>query len=403
MKPLARLVSLVIPTLLLPACGAPPQTPPPGTPATSEFQGLQVAVGDCLVAPPRANNEAGNTKAFGAALIGAVISQGVNYIGKALTAAGAAKTWTISGSRNIQTTSAEFPQCVTVVRGSFAARGTTVAAWTVPSGWPGDLQQKLATKGLNLDRSPDFIFEGEFVGSADQSALAFRPVIATYASPIGSRAIRPNEERNAALFLSITAPGTKPTLETNPSAAIVLGRLAPGSTRNFGLDSTPSSPYDSPWFSLSKTDSRKPLTVHVMLSETQDESAFLTFLGAVFSDPKVTAAESAALTQILVPGAQKQADLDANSKELGLANDADAKFATAIAKLNACKSAADGPPTVSAGADARSALRAYIVADALLSPPKNDVQPGMIENIDIRAKPAAIRTACEQLAVQLVK
>lgn len=399
MKLIAR-TFLCMSALLLDACTSAPTASTPR--AINGFEGLQLAVGDCLVAPKRDKAAPGNTKAFGEALIGAAISQGVNYLGKALAAAGAAKTWTLTGSRNIQASSAEFPQCVTIVRGAFLTSGNA-AVWTAPEGWPGDLQQQLVARGLVLERAPDFIFEGEFIASSDQSALSLRPVIATFANPIGSRTLRSTEERNTVVFLSITPPGTKPTLDTNPSAAIVLGKLTPTATRSYSTTSSFTSPYDSPWFSLAKADMKKPLTVYAMLSETQEESVFLTFLGTVFSDSKVTAAENTALTQILVPGAKQQAEQEATSKEVTAANDADTKFVTVLAKLGACKSAADGAPTLSAAAEARTALRNYMVAAAVLSPPQTDVQEAMIKAIDIRKKSAEIRSACDTTLKQLVK
>lgn len=391
---------LCMSALLLDACTSAPTASTPQ--AINGFEGLQLAVGDCIVAPKRDKDANGETRTVGVALIGAAISQGVNYLGKALTAAGEAKTWTLTGSRNIQASSAEFPRCVTIVRGAFLTNGTA-AVWTAPEGWPSDLQKQLVARGLVLERAPDFIFEGEFIASSDQSALALHPVIATFANSIGSRVLRPTEERNTAVFMSITPPGTKPTLDTNPSAVIVLGKLSPMTTRAYSSTSNSASPYDSPWFSLSKADIKKPLTVHAMLSETQDDSAFLTFLGTVFSDAKVTAAENTALTQILVPGAKQQAEQEATSKEVTAANDADTKFVTVLATLNACKVAADGASTLSAGAEARAALRNYMVAAAVLSPPQTDVQEAMIKAIDIRKNSVAIKSACDTTLKQLVK
>ncbi len=399
MKLIARSF-LCISVFALTACEtAPTASTPKGHNA---FEGLQVAAGDCIVAPKRTKAVVDQRSALGAALIGSVISQGVNYLGKALTAAGAAKTWTVVGSRNIEASTADFPQCVTIVRGAFLAKGEA-AAWALPEGWPSDLQQQLARRGLVLERSPDFIFEGEFIASADQSAVALRPVIATFVNPIGSRTLRSAEERNTAVFLSFTGPGTKPTLDTNAAAVIVLGKLTPTTTRAYGKLSTSLSPYDSPWFTLAKMDSKKPLTVHAMLSETQDESAFLTFLGNVFSDPKVVAAETAALTQIFVPGAKEQADKDAASKAVAVANDIDTKFVAVLAKLTACTAAASGSAAVAAGAEARAAMRSYIIVGATLSPPTTDVQEGMIDKIDLRETSTKIKAACDETLKQLIK
>jgi len=372
----------------------------PGAPNTMD--GLQVAVGDCLVATPK--KEATLTeKSFLDAIAGAVISQGVNYLGKALTAAGAAKTWTVTGARNIQATSAAFPQCVLAVRGSFVTSGGPATTWTPASGWPPDLSTKLANKGLWLSKAPDFIFEGEIVASSDQSALAIRPVIVSFIKPIGTRAFRWESERNVALFFAITPPGTKPTLDTAPAATIVLGKLMPSTTNRYDASREYSSPYESSWFTLTKADSVKPLTVTAMLSETQDEQAFLTFLGTIFSDPKVTAAATTQLTQLLIPSAAQQSALDATTKAASAASDADTKLGIAIAKLNLCKAAADASSAVATGAEARTALRNYMLADAALAAPRADVQQATIDMIDLRKPADAIKGGCVNVSAALAK
>ncbi len=371
--------------------------------AANTMDGLQVAVGDCLVATPPQRAATPTAKSALDAIAGALISQGVNYIGKALTAAGAAKTWTVTGARNMQATSAAFPQCVLVVRGSFMTTGGPPTTWTLPSGWPADLSAKLGAKGLWLSKAPDFIFEGEIVAASDLSALTIRPVIATYMKPIGTRAFRWGSERNVALFFAITAPGTKPTLETAPAATVVLGKLIPSTTHRYEDSPSYSSPYESPWFTLTKADSQKPLTVTAMLSETQDEQAFLTFMGTIFSDPKVTAAANTQLTQLLIPSVAQQATQDAAAKSASAASDADTKLGVAIAKLNACKAAADAPSAVATGADARTALRNYMLADIALAAPRGDVQQATIDMIDLRKPTAAIKSGCTSVLAALAK
>ncbi len=330
-------------------------------------------------------------------------TQGVNYIGKALTAAGAAKTWTVTGSRNIQTSSSAFPQCVLVVRGSFVTSGGLAKPWSPGAGWPADLNAKLAAKGLWLSASPDFIFEGEIISSDDQSALTIRPVIVTYTRPIGTRAFRTGTDRHATLFFAITTPGTKSTLESNPAATVVLGRLGSTKTYRFESNDKYSSPYEASWFTLTKADSVKPLTVTAMLSETQDEQEFLAFLGTIFSDPKVVAAANTQLTQMLIPSVKEQANKDAASKATTAENDADTKLAAAIGKLVACKAANDGPAAVSAGAEARNALRGYMSADLALASPHGDVQQATIDTIDLRKSGGTIKTQCGEVLASLAK
>lgn len=384
--------------LLLQACAA-PSDGPSATPATS-FDGLQVAVGSCIKAQSRPTPDV-KTKGALDAILTAGISQGVNYLGKALTAAGASKTWTVTGWRNLQPSPNGLPQCIVVVQASFMTTGTP-PSWAAPSGWPADLSATLTAKGLLVSRSPDFIFEGEIIPTSDQSALTVRPVIVTYLDPIGTRALRPSEDRSIALFISITIPGGKPTLETNPSAALIFGKMSPNTTRLYDGATTMSSPYESPWFTLSKADSQKALTVHAMLSETQEAQAFLTFLGTVFSDSKVTAAINTEVGQKFVSSASQAADADAASKATTAASDADSKYGIAISKLVACKAATDAA-AIAAAADARNALRTYIASDAALAAPRGDVQQPVIDKIDLRRGAGAAKDGCGQVLTELTR
>ena len=362
---------------------------------------LQISTGDCLVAKQTMDDA--NTKGALDAIAGAVISQGVNYIGKALTAAGAAKTWTMAGARNIQADSTNFAKCILVVRGRFNTSGGVIGSWTVPNGWPSDLGKKLATKGVHLADAPDFIFEGQVIASSDKSALAIRPIIASYANPIGTRFLRWGTDRNIALFFAITPPGTKPTIETSPAATVILGRFAAATTHFYESSAAYTSPYESSWFTLAKADTVKPFTVTVLLSETQDEQQFLTFLGSVLSDPKVTAAATTQIAQSLGTSAGQQASQDTASKAAAAANDADTKLALAIVKLTTCKAAADGTSALTSGAEARNALRNYMMADSLLSSPSRVIDVGVIEKIDLQKGKNAIVDACISVLASLNK
>lgn len=369
------------------------------------MSGLQLALGDCLVAHPPAPPPApsGKEKALFDAVAGAVITAGVNYLGKALTAAGTAKTWTVIGSRNLQTTTETFPKCILVVRGSFVTAGAPAGAWAVPSGWPSTLSRDLGARGIWLSDAPEFIFEGEFVSSKDQMSMTIRPVIASYSKPIGTRFFRWGSERDVALFFSITTPGTKATVDTNPAATVVLGKLVPSVRYLYEDSQTYSSPYESSWFSISKIDVIKPLTVTAMLSETQDDEEFFTFLGTVFSDPKVTAAADTQLSQVLIPSVRKQTAADDSAKSVTAANDADTKFGVVIAKLNACKGATDTSSIAGAGADARSALRNFMIADGLSPTPAGLVTQSTVEQIDLTQQSSAIKAACTKILSSITK
>ena len=371
--------------------------------SNSSTSGLQVSPGECLVAKSRSPADATKQQRdLADAIATSVISAGVNYVGKALTAAGAAKTWTISGSRNLQTSTDKFPECVAIVRGTFRTNGSPTSDWQPPSGWPADLRAKLEARGLWLDASPDFIFEGQFVAASNKAALTLRPVAVSYAKPIGTRAFRPGENRSSTVFLAITPPGTKPTLDTNPAAMVVLGELTPQSTHLYDSNTQYSSPYESPWFSIAKSDVSVPLTVTAMVSETQDAQDFLAFLGTVLSDPKVVTAANTQLDQLLIPNVQKQATADAATKAATGSNDADTKLSIAIAKLQTC-SAASPASALSAGADARVALRNFSLADSAASQPLGIVQDTQINQIDLQTSGASIIGQCTSVLKGLSK
>ena len=373
---------------------------------STTVDGIQVGVGDCLTVSPASATD--THKNAIAAIASAGVSQGVNYIGKALTAAGAAKTWTATGSRNFQAKTDGFPQCVIVARGTFETHAMAAAVWTAEDPWPKDTPAKLFSTGLKLHDAPAFLFEGQIVGSIDKSALTVRPLTATFSKPIGTRWFRWGKERNVVVFLAITDPGTKPTLDTAPAATLVLGKFDEDTTRQYDADlkdgggAPISSAFESPWFSLAKSDSIKPLTISVMLSETQDESDFLTFLGSVLSDSNASAAATNGLTTLLVPSAREQSNQAAKTKANAADNDADTKLADVMVKLDAC-STATGSAAITAGAAARTSLRDYLAADQAKATPEGIVDAKMIATIDPQKGSAAVIAACKSIEAQLTK
>jgi hypothetical protein len=373
--------------------------------ATSEPQalnGVQVAVGDCIVAKPFKGSPEADTRSLVDAIASSAISQGVNYLGKALTEAGATKTWTATGSRNFQAASDKFPSCVQVVRGRFAPNGESGVGWTAPGLWPSDLDAKLRARGIALLDAPLFIFEGKLVSATDKSALTVRPVLVTFTEPIGTRFWRPEKDRGVALFMAITAPGTKPSLDTNPAATLIFGAMGIGSSIKFDESPSYTSPFESPWFTLAKADTAKPMTVTAMVSETQGASEFLTFVGAVLSDSKVVTAANADLGKMLIPSQVAQAESDQATKNASAANNADTTFQTMIAKLTACKAAT--PITATAAAtETKVAMRNYMLADKASPSPQGLVADNLIDKIDLRTNSTKLTAACTEVLDALLK
>ncbi len=354
-------------------------------------EGLQVGIGACSFAEPRPK-DGGEDRAILEALATAAISKGVNMLASAIAEAGKTKTWSAAGSRNFQASSSTFPQCVQVARGRFYLDRTDLGPWA--TAWSGR-SEALKSNGLFLADHPDFFFEGEFVGSADQAALSIRPVFSGFVEPIGTRWLRPGRKRSIAVFLSITPPGTKAALETAPAATLILGEHAPGARRRYAKGGeTYSGPLEASWFTFAKADATKPFTIHTLVTETQGGSDFYEFVGAVVNDDKVKQATTTGVAELLIPSVGAAASATERQTAATAQNTADERLGTALEKLSACAKAITGQ--VAAGSSAKVALRNYQIADRALDKDdrSNLVTQSQIDQIDLRA-PEGLPAACQ--------
>ena len=58
---------------------------------------------------------------------------------------------------------------------------------------------------------------------------------------------------------------------------------------------------------------------------------------------------------------------------------------------------------MSAAADARTALRNYMLADLALAAPRGDVQQATIDMIDLRKSSAVVKSQCDAVLASLTK
>lgn len=360
--------------------------------------GVQVGIGRCAFAAPRSGED---RERILSVIAGAAISKGVNLLTSAITSAAAAKTWTASGSRNFETTSDDFPQCVQIARGKFYANRAELGGWATR--WHETNRTALLANGLFLAETPEFFFEGEFSASEDNSALSIRPVYSAYNGPIGKRFLRPGSNRSIAVFLAITAPGTKPSLETAPAATIILGEQTPPTYKSYPpAGKTYRSPVESTWFTLAKADTRKPFTLHALVTETQGADAFMAFIASVLSEDKVKTAITTQASQILIPSVGAAADATEAAAAAKAANNADQLFAAAMSKLDACRTAAPGA-LIAAASQAKVALRDYSFADRALAP---DARTDLVGDEQINRlrleKPEMLKQACEATYQEIV-
>ncbi|SFO36498.1 hypothetical protein [Sphingomonas sp. OK281] len=370
-----------------------------------DYEATVVSVGKCAFTENDGASDEGQKRILGA-IAAAAISQGVNLIGKALGEAAKAKTWTVTAARNIEPSETTFPQCIQVVRGRMWAEAPATER---TSSWTDGLEvsrNALVANGTYPAATPDFFFEGEIIGSKDKTSLAVRPTVSYLGIPIGERALRPGKARSIALFVAITAPGSQPSLDTAPAASLNLGRHEPGVIVRYpSRTSTNSSPRESAWFTLAKTQAAKPLTVSVLTTETQSESGFLSFIATVLSDEKVKTEVTTQLQQALIPATAASAAAADDVKLAGLRTAAETAFATALAKVQSCMA---GPALITqAGADAKGALRTYVAADQALAvgdkARSGALNLDLVERIDL-TRPATIAGSCRAINDQyLVK
>ena len=350
-------------------------------------KGMQIGAGPCV-------SQAAPSRGIAAALLPALISKGVNLLGNALTQAGQEKVWKALASRNVEFTRG-YPACLQIVRGRFK---TTQALPSAPAAFgdislPSSAYDQLVQNGIWLADKPDFFFEGAIIVSENKNAVAIRPLHAVLFGPQGERVFRGEQERGVALFLSFSQAGQRPDLSTSPGTSIVLGPMSPGQILRFdaGNANSGSTPYESPWFVLSESDAKSPLTVNAMISETQSGSEIFAFIASLFTDEKVNKAITDQANVLLVPGAAAIAQAAEQQSQASVATTADQKFGNALAKLVACKKA--GNDAVAEGVEARTALREYAAADAALPKPAGKVKPGTLDKIPLIA-PSSIATGC---------
>ncbi|WP_162600042.1 hypothetical protein [Azospirillum sp. TSH58] len=347
-----------------------------------------------------------------AAIGASAISQGVNYLGQALTDAASERTWKVFASRNFETSKDNFPRCVQIARGKFLTSPSKHALDTLPewSGhrandaegatWKVDQRKAVIDNGLWLAERPDFFFEGIFRASSDNSALTIEPVVVMLDEPIGTRLLRTGQSRQVAVFMSLHAPGSDPSLEKAPAATIKVGGISRQEPRMFrtsvdaredGISSAVSMPFESPWFQLSKTDAVKPMTASVLVTETESASEFIAFLGRVLNDQTVKTKTTTALQELVIPERRQAAEQSERQQEVTANNEADTKFADAIIKLRACSAA-----TTRVEESAAAALTAMRDANikARIAGRNEPFRPEHFSRINLTAGPPAIVGSC---------
>jgi hypothetical protein len=270
--------------------------------------------------------------------------------------------------------------------------------------WLEDLKagafDRLKANGVWPADKPDFFFEGAIVTSEDKTAATVRPMLAVMYAPQGDRSTG-GSERSVTIFFAFSSAGTRPNLDTNPAATVVLGPMSLGLVQRYptqGGSNKSSTPYEASWFTLSEADARKPLTVTGMIAETQSGSSFFAFLASIFNDEAVTKATADMANVILVPGARATVEANEIKEQRTAADKVDTTIADAIVKLTACHAA--GKNALAKGAEAKVSLRAYLAADDALPTPLNKIDDKAVALIDLTS-PDTIADRCNELHEKL--
>jgi hypothetical protein len=225
---------------------------------------------------------------IGAALASSAITQGVNYLAKALEEAAKATNDRATGSRNVEVTAQSFGPCLQVARGWFfrgfegadqQARQLELGSRTWAASGPVDSVKfaMLWQRRLWLAAQPDFVFEARVLASevalrGKTHLLTLVPVYARLDAPISKALLRPSTAREVAVFFAFHEATADPSAPSNGSGGLSLGRLEGGvdvifPPPDFATDVTPNrSAAESRWFTVALTAEKKPMTVTTLVT-----------------------------------------------------------------------------------------------------------------------------------------
>jgi len=343
----------------------------PSTPLATVYR-TEVAMGSCVFRP----RQEAFAAAIGSALLSSVVSQGVNYVSRALSEAAKETTDKATATRNIEVDQLTFGPCVQVVRGWFyrgfqnddesrrvfsEATSTWASASDSNAIDPGKLTL-FWQRQLWLAAQPDFVFEAEAVtfsgpATANSAVLALTPVYARLDHPIMMSSLRRSAARDVAVFFAFHEASASPDAPSPGSGGMVLGKLEPGQ----GVTFPPSVPRPEPnrgadesrWFSVSVGSAKKPMTVATAVTEHQDASAFLQFVADVFSDAKQPI--TTALQEAIVPAKREQAQETERTREETALNTYEDSLSKALTAAAACANNVTDP--LGTASDVRSKVR----------------------------------------------
>lgn len=387
-------------------------SPPPATSLLTTYE-TQVTIGPCVFEPPRPERKF--LAEIGTALASSAITQGVNYLAKALEEAAKETNDRATGSRNVEVTAQSFGPCLQVARGWFfrgfenadeQARQLDLASRTWASSGPVDAAKlaMLWRRRLWLASQPDFIFEArvlarEFAARGKTHVLTLVPVYARLDAPISKALLRPSTARDVAVFFAFHEATADPAAPSNGSGGLSLGRLEGGvdvvfPPPDFSTDETPNrSAAESRWFTIALGPDTKPMTVTTLVTEHQDASQFLAFLADVLGGARGPVSD--ALQTALIPSLHAQAEESEAAKQEALQTAYEESLNRVLAAAAACSSkVTDALDTAS---DVRAKLRTFNRnARAVRKEPVPELVPLGTDAAAVQAGCARLREALRQ-------
>lgn len=361
--------------------------------SVNTYYGTETGITKCPLSRP---DDEGPFAAIISSLIASTVQVGVERIGTALKEAAKEHTSKVQAERNVLIRQGDL-ECVTIVRGWFyrdplasSSEGGPTNQELGEARFPLDgLINKvdhfrLWNAGLWVADQPDFAFEGQFAAiqagdGQPTDTYSLLPRVAILNETAESRFLRSDSERFVSVFLGFEDVAASLDVKANPGATIILGKLRQAEPVTWPLEEQPAQPaanvvdpvgigkdnyninrlpWESEMFKLTLGDAPKPLRLKVLVTETQGESQFLSFVSAVFAKSQTTIATE--LTNLADPAKRAEAEAAAEKAQLTALDKAATQRANVISKLIACGNGTKG--YASLAAEVHKAMRAYDAA-----------------------------------------